>query len=65
MQWPLIGRQSDLDHSVGLVESGTGLAIVVGVGQGHGVAARAAVLILETWFGLQHNPPATDRSRFF
>lgn len=34
MQWPLIGRQSDLDHAVALVEAGTGLALLGPAGVG-------------------------------
>ena len=34
MQWPLIGRESDLDHAIGLVEAGTGLALLGQAGVG-------------------------------
>jgi len=34
VEWPLIGRQSDLDHAVGLVESGTGIALLGTAGVG-------------------------------
>ncbi|HEX6220372.1 MAG TPA: LuxR C-terminal-related transcriptional regulator [Acidimicrobiia bacterium] len=34
MEWPLIGREPDLDHAVGLVESGTGVALLGTAGVG-------------------------------
>lgn len=34
MEWPLIGRELDLDHAVGLVESGTGIAFLGTAGVG-------------------------------
>lgn len=34
MQWPLIGRESDLEHAVGLIDSGTGVALVGAAGVG-------------------------------
>jgi DNA-binding CsgD family transcriptional regulator len=34
LQWPLIGRDSDLDHAIELVEQGTGLALLGQAGVG-------------------------------
>lgn len=34
MEWPLIGREPDLDHAVGLVESGRGIALLGTAGVG-------------------------------